>query len=91
MNSFNWSIEILVLLRVVCVKTFLYLNSLIFMNVYNPKNMPPSLLHVFLHYYLIVLILLTVVEQVEKSASVYSKSMQGHHICLLVKMVRHGN
>lgn len=28
-----------------------------------------------------------VVEQVEKSASVYSKSMQGHHICLLVKMV----
>lgn len=61
------------------------------MNVYNQKNMPPSLLHVFLHYYLIVLILLTVVEQVEKSASVYSKSMQGHHICLLVKMVRHGN
>lgn len=50
-----------------------------------------SLLHVFLHYYLIVLILLTVVEQVEKSASVYSKSMQGHHICLLVKMVCHGN
>lgn len=91
MNSINWSIEILVLLRVVCVKTFLYLNSLIFMNVYNAQNMPPSLLHVFLHYYLIVLILLTVVEQVEKSASVYSKSMQGHHICLLVKMVRHGN
>ncbi|XP_078318690.1 AP-3 complex subunit delta-1-like isoform X3 [Crassostrea virginica] len=28
-----------------------------------------------------------VVEQVEKSASVYSKSMQGQHICLLVKMV----
>lgn len=58
---------------------------------YNENNMSLSLLHVFLHYYLIVLILLTVVEQVEKSASVYSKSMQGHHICLLVKMVCHGN
>ncbi|XP_048758475.2 AP-3 complex subunit delta-1-like isoform X2 [Ostrea edulis] len=28
-----------------------------------------------------------VIEQVEKSASVYSKSMQGHPVCLLVKLV----
>lgn len=64
------------------------------MYVYKEKNIPIPLLYVHyvvLHYYFIVLILSTVVEQVEKSASVYSKSMQGHHICLLVKMVRHGS
>lgn len=59
------------------------------MYVYKEKNIPIPLLCVVLHYYFIVLS--TVVEQVEKSASVYSKSMQGHHICLLVKMVCHGS
>lgn len=61
------------------------------MYVYKEKNIPIPLLCVVLHYYFIVLILSTVVEQVEKSASVYSKSMQGHHICLLVKMVCRGS
>ena len=28
-----------------------------------------------------------VVEQVENSASLYSKSVQGHHVCLLVKLL----
>jgi len=28
-----------------------------------------------------------VVEQLESSASLYSKSIQGHHICLLVKLL----
>lgn len=48
MNSMNWSIKILVFLRVVCAKTYLKLNFLL-LNVYNENNMSLSLLHVFLH------------------------------------------
>lgn len=83
MNSNHWSYEFCGLLKsCMCQNTFI----IEFPNIY-----VIPLLYVVLHYYFIVLILLTVVEQVEKSASVYSKSMQGHHICLLVKMVCHGS
>ena len=35
-----------------------------------------------------LVLVFVVVEKVDNSASLYSQSIQGHHICLLVKQVR---